>query len=131
MRIRRAAQKYLAGQRIVFARFGDVVSQHGFVDNFDQNYAALQDASSELELNDLLADTNHIVDAYVDRLDSRGLLLPHEVALYKFSAPLYPIRFVNYERKQAIISSHLSDTLDNFISLNHSQLSKLLELVVS
>lgn len=127
MRHRKAAEKYLAGQRIVFARYGKALDSSAEIADFDKHYQAVKVAGTEADLKQASALACFSVNDYVDRLTSNGTILPHERALYRFSAPLYPIKFVNYERKKENASKHLSDEVNQFLSVNEKQLSRVLE----
>jgi hypothetical protein len=126
-RLQLAYQKYLAGQRVVFARFGHKIEAGQFLERFDENYSALGaiNDTEGLNLHGQLA--NGAVDEYLAQLSAADILLPHEEALYRFSAPLYPIKFVNYEKRKDQSASKLVDDMQLFMHMNQSQLSRLLE----
>jgi hypothetical protein len=126
-----AMRKYLAGQRIVFARFGEVLDPVTFLADFDANYDAVVSASDSELLTQSLENANRQVDDYLGILSDMGHLLPHEYALYRFSAPLYPIRFVNYERKGTEFNVQLAAEIDGFVNANRSQLGRLLDVVAA
>jgi hypothetical protein len=99
-RARLAAQKYLAGQRIVFARYGRDLDPGKKVDVFDDQYGQLVTAGSLEEVDAIVDVANGLVEAYLMRLYRNGIILPHEVELNRFTAPLYPVKFINYEKNK-------------------------------
>lgn len=127
-RYRLAALKYLSGQRIIFARYGNQVDLDEQLKYFDGEYESLKQASSNNEIAARLQEANNIVDNCLAELDGRGLLLPHEISLNTLTAPLYPIRFVKYERKGR---ENLSSEIDEFLQINKPQVRRLLEIAMS
>lgn len=125
-RCKLASEKYFAGQRIVFARFGEYLDPTSFMHTFDQHYDKLAQADDVSSINELTQKINHSVDAYLQILYDSGQLLPHELAIYRFSAPLYPVKFINYEKKGTVYSE-LAQEMEEFMHLNRKQLGRLLE----
>lgn len=126
-RLQLAYQKYLAGQRVVFARFGHLIGSEELIERFDESYSALGNTGSLEEISFNGQRANRIVDDYLAQLSAADILLPHEEALYRFSAPLYPVKFVNYEKRKEQSASKLVDDMQLFMHMNHQQLSRLLE----
>ncbi len=126
-RLQLAYQKYLAGQRVVFARFGQVINAERFMQDFDTSYSSLGMAGTTNEISMYGQRANKSVDDFLTLLADKDILLPHEEALYRFSAPLYPIKFVNYEKRKGTVTSKLLEDMQSFMSMNKSQLSRLLE----
>jgi hypothetical protein len=126
-RLQLAYQKYLAGQRVVFARFGRQIDTEGFIESFDSSYSSLSLASTPSELSMHGQEANMAVDNYLTRLADEDVLLPHEEALYRFSAPLYPIKFVNYEKRKDQPATKLVEDMQSFIHMNKAHLTRLLE----
>lgn len=126
-RLELAYQKYLAGQRVIFARFNYSVPSDEFKERFDQVYSKLRNAQSEEEISLHGKRANQIVDQYLLELAKKDILLPHEEAMYQFAAPLYPVKFVNYEKRNKQSATKLIDDMHSFMSLNNQQLERLLE----
>lgn len=126
-RLRAAHSRYLAGQRMVFARFASVCSPEACVDNFDANYNGLLEAETAEEVSTFATIANAQVDEYIDRLSKQGLLLPHEEALYRFTVPTYPIRFVNYHRNTSSQEATFQDQMAEFVQTNRDSLRRVLE----
>lgn len=130
-RIKLAYQKYFAGQRIVFARFGNIVLPDTLQLTFDESFTALSVSDSLNDMQVYASRMNEIVDNYTDTLSKKDILLPHEAATYRFAAPLYPVKFVNYERKKDASSLQLVENMKSFMTTNDSHLRRLLETVKS
>ncbi len=130
-RIRLAYQKYFAGQRVVFARFGGDVASGSSLKAFDRDFDMLSSATDVDDLRACAARINECIDSYIDNLLERDILLPHEAATYKFSVPLYPVKFVNYEKKKEANSIKLVESMKSFMHTNDAHLKRLLEIVRS
>lgn len=126
-RLRAAHSRYLAGQRMVFARFASACSPEACVDIFDANYNGLLEAETAEEISTFASIANAQVDEYIDRLSKQGLLLPHEEALYRFTVPTYPIRFVNYHRNTSSQEATFQDQMAEFVQTNRDSLRRVLE----
>lgn len=130
-RTRLAYQKYLAGQRLVFARFHEQVDPADVQVRFDEHYTVISAATTAEEISDSGQAANKAIDEYIDALAEKNLLLPHEVALYRYSVPQYPIRFVNYERTSVEKKAALNSTMNAFFDANQGHLFRLLEAIDS
>ena len=127
-RVNVAYRKYLVGQRLIFARFGSQSDPADHLEKFDEYYAEILGANDELEaLTTSAGKANAEVDSYIDTLSENGLLLPHQAALYRFSVPTYPVRFVNYERNKALKTSTLQAKMKDFVQVNEPALRRVLE----
>ncbi len=122
-----AAQKYLAGQRVAFARFGELSSRTSLMQVFDESFNAIKAATTIGESRTLIEIASHTVNEYIGIAESLDLLLPHEAALYRFSVPLYPIKFVNYEKRKTQNTLQLNEDIRSFINVNESHLTRLLD----
>lgn len=123
-RRRKAYAKYLAGQRVVFARFGQAADPSESIDSFDAAFNEMQSATDDAVVVEAGNSAIRIAEEYIDRLAQLNLLLPHEVATYKFSVPLYPILFINYELPN---NADLLTSIRHFSAVNARQLQRLLE----
>jgi hypothetical protein len=126
-RTRLGLTKYLAGQRLVFARFGNDADPTAHMNVFDQAFSKIAKASSMDELGELAAAANGMIESYLANLETLGLMLPHEVVQYRFAVPLYPVTFVNYERSKEMQARQLDESIRDFLSVNRGQLGRLLE----
>jgi hypothetical protein len=126
-----AAQKYLAGQRIVFARYAGELSPNGYMQDFDALYSELTTAPNTAAISELTNQSNEIVTSYLSRLFAQGKLLPHQFEVDTFAAPLYPVKFVNYERSKGANGSSLTERINSFTHANSNELDRLLEIVQS
>lgn len=130
-RHRKASQRYYAGQRIVFARFGNRVDPSAYLKQFDQLYTECADADGQ-ELKELTGLLDQLCNTYIDELAQRGYLLPHQAVNYKFAVPQYPVKFISYELSaQQKTASNFVDIMGQFITTNQKQLARLLEIVKS
>lgn len=131
-RVHDAYLKYLAGQRIIFARYADVASAQSFRNAFDMAFDALSSAeANDIQSMRLHAQTaNQLVDQFIAELEKSGKLLPHETAMNKMAVPLYPVKFVNYERS-VVGDVGLTAQLQEFTELNTKQLERLIEAISS
>lgn len=129
-RIRASYIKYLAGQRIIFSRYTTVSDADSYKGAFDLAFDSLIAAeTSDVETMRQHADVaNRIVDQFIARLEGENLLLPHEATMNRLAVPLYPVKFVNYERS-VMAADSLSNQLKEFTELNSKHLSRLLEAV--
>jgi len=126
-RLRTAHSRYLAGQRIVFARFASESNPDARLNVFDESYGGLMAANNEEEITRYAEVANIQVDKYIDELAEKRLLLPHEEALYRFSVPTYPIRFVNYHRNMTDAGSTFQEQMSEFVQTNKDSLRRVLE----
>lgn len=126
MRFKKASEKYLAGQRLVFARFGNSIDAEPFRAKFDQHFNRMIRAENMDERSHAFDHATSVVTSYLNELARFQVILPHEHELFRYSVPLYPIKFVNYERNNANPAS-LQSEMSSFIDLNKKQLSRLLE----
>lgn len=130
-RTKLAYKKYLAGQRVVFARFGNDVSSDALRAAFDLNFTTLSEADSIENIRACATEMNQITDEYINSLSEEGILLPHDAATYRFTAPLYPVKFVNYEKNKSDNSHQLAESMKHFINTNDAHLKRLLDTVRS
>lgn len=130
-RIKLSYQKYFAGQRVVFARFGGDIPSETIREAFDRDFAVLNSAANIEDVRAGASRINGYIDSYVDTLLRKDILLPHEAATYKFAAPLYPVKFVNYERNKDANSAQLLESMKSFMHTNDVHLRRLLEIVRS
>jgi hypothetical protein len=126
-RIKIAYRRYLAGQRLIFARFASQSDPTDNLEKFDEYYAEILNSTELGAITKLAGKANAEVDSYIDTLSERGLLLPHQAALYRFSVPTYPVRFVNYERNKALESGTLQAKMKDFVQVNEAALRRVLE----
>lgn len=122
-----AYMKYLAGQRVVFARFGGSIPAEQKLITFDAAYEDIVQAESLDQIATAGEKAKDVVGHYVSDLYEKSLILPHEAVLYRFSVPLYPVKFVNYERRKN--HARLQEEMSEFITINEAQLRRLLESV--
>lgn len=131
-RIRKSYTKYLAGQRILFARYAHIPEVDSFRDAFDIAFSMLQ-STDQLDTESMNAHAqiaNSLVDQFITKLESMKLFLPHEVQMNRMAVPLYPVMFVNYERN-IVGDTTLATQLRQFTELNNKQLDRLIEAVSS
>lgn len=128
-RIKLSYQKYFAGQRVIFARFGGDIPSETIRGAFDRDFVMLGNATSAEDVQAYASRINRCTDHYIDALLEKDSLLPHEAATYKFAAPLYPVKFVNYERHKDANSAQLVENMKNFMHTNDAHLRRLLEMV--
>lgn len=129
-RIRASYMKYLSGQRIVFSRYAHIPDAESFKNAFDLCFERLSSAE-KLDIDtmkDAASTANSIVDQFIYRLEKDKVLLPHEALMNRMAVPLYPVMFVNYERK-VIGDVTLADQMREFTELNTKQLERLIEAV--
>jgi hypothetical protein len=126
-RQRLASRKFLAGQRIVFARYAPILQSKAYADVFDGCFSLLDKQVSTDSLDVVVQEANSVVDSYMRRISEQGVLLPHEVEEARFAAPLYPVRFVNYERKKQ--EDNFVASMRDFTRTNHDALSMLLDSI--
>lgn len=126
-----ASQKYFAGQRVIFARYGDTVTPDDYLAEFDGYYNRIDTAASIEERRDIDTEMNQIIERYINAIDVKGVLLPHEVIDNKFGVPLYPVRFISYEKTSARTKEQLSAAMSSFVRTNQRQLGRMLEIVQS
>ncbi len=126
-----AARKYFAGQRVIFARYGDIVNPCEYLTRFDECYSQIDTATSVEEHKALDEEMKEIVSRYVDVISARGVLLPHEILDNKFATPLYPVRFISYEKTSTRTKEQLSAAMNSFVRTNQRQLGRMLEIVQS
>jgi hypothetical protein len=129
-RIRAGYIKYLSGQRIVFSRYAHIPDVESFKDAFDLSFESLlsADPSHIDEMKNAAAIANSLVDQFIGRLEKDKILLPHEALMNQMAVPLYPVMFVNYERR-VIGDVTLADQMREFTELNNKQLERLIEAV--
>jgi hypothetical protein len=129
-RIRDAYVKYLAGQRIIFARYADAPGALSFRDAFDMVFddLASTDMNDHHYLRSHAETANRLVNQFIAELEKSGKLLPHEAAMNRMAVPLYPVKFVNYERS-VVGDAGLTTQLQEFTELNTKQLERLIEAV--
>lgn len=127
-RISVAYRKYLAGQRLIFARFSSQANPADHLEKFDECYSELLSSNDELgAITTTAGRANAEVDSYIDTLYENGLLLPHQAALNRFTVPTYPVRFVNYERNKALETGTLQANMKDFVQVNEPALRRVLE----
>lgn len=126
-RLRTANGRYLAGQRMVFARFASKCNPDKQIDNFDAIYDELMNADDSKDISELAKSANAEIDEYIDRLTEKDLLLPHEEVLYRFSVPTYPIRLVNYDRNNLGVGATFQDKMREFMHSNEASLQRVLQ----
>ena len=131
-RIHKAYTKYLAGQRLIFARHAGIEGASDLRSEFDSCFDALQTAYGDdmVAMAASASAANKVVDRFIDALEKQGTLLPHEALMNRMAVPLYPVKFVNYE-KSAKGEEGLASQLKEFTELNEKQLERLLESVAS
>jgi hypothetical protein len=129
-RIRMSYIKYLTGQRIIFSRYANTSDAASYRDAFDLAFDSLTSAEPhDTETMRKHADiANRLVDQFVSRLEREKTLLPHEAAMNRLAVPLYPVKFVNYERS-VVGTDSLSSQLKEFTELNSTHLHRLIEAV--
>lgn len=130
-RSRLAAQKYLAGQRLIFARFGKHVAAQSFKNRFDEAFDTISNTKDIQIIHSAINTACNIIHDYIEILAKENILLPHEVELYRFSVPTYPVRFVNYDSQTTLSRSELISKIGAFIEINTKQLERLLDLVAA
>ncbi len=105
-RMRRSAQRYLAGQYIAFNRFADAPgakeSEREFLTHgtdLIHNTVLMSDDDAQAAIRTHFDAALDVYAGHIDRCASAGLIDPQEASLYKLHAPLYPPLFINYEKQ--------------------------------
>lgn len=129
-RIRASYIKYLSGQRIIFSRYAHISDVESYRAAFDISFDTLTGAESQdtHSTRSAARAANSLVDQFIARLEKERLLLPHEALMNRMAVPLYPVMFVNYERK-VVGDATLAQQMQEFTELNNKQLDRLLEAV--
>ena len=127
-RTKDATQKYLAGQRIMFARFGNASSPSNHQNYFDRSFERLNEANTIQDIQVIRSSAALAIQEYINDLEDKNILLPHEAVLYTYSAPVYPIKYVAYDRVQ---KSDTEPAVRNFLAANKDNLSRLIDIVKS
>ena len=130
-RVKRAYGRYFAGQRVIFARFNstDPLMTEELRTAFDQCFTALNRTSDMEEIKSYASQMRMINDEYVGSLLASDTLLPHEAATYRFATPLYPVKFVNYEKRKDSNTAQLLESMNLFAQTNERHLERLLDVL--